>query len=74
MDSLEWPRQWKMDMMFGTWHVRSLYRAGSLKTVACKLAKYNLDPVAAQEVRQDKVGSQPAVTHLYTEMGVLIIS
>ena len=24
------PKQWKMDMRFGTWNVRSLYRAGSL--------------------------------------------
>jgi len=27
-------------------NVRSLYRAGSLKTVASKLVKYNLDPAA----------------------------
>jgi len=28
-----------MDMRFGTWNVRSLYRAGLLKKVASKLAK-----------------------------------
>jgi hypothetical protein len=27
------PRLKKMDMRFGTWNVRSLYRAGSLMTV-----------------------------------------
>jgi len=25
-------KQWKRDMRFGTWNVRSLYRAGSLTT------------------------------------------
>jgi len=35
-------------------NVRSLYRAGSLKTVASELAKYNLDSVAVQEVRCDE--------------------
>jgi hypothetical protein len=28
-----------MDMRFGTWNVRSLYRSGSLKTVSGELAK-----------------------------------
>jgi hypothetical protein len=32
-----------MDMRFGTWNVRSLYRSGSLKTVSGELAKYKLD-------------------------------
>jgi hypothetical protein len=40
-----------MNMRFETWHIRSLYRAGSLKIVARKLAKYNFDLVAVQEVR-----------------------
>jgi hypothetical protein len=29
-----------MDMRFGTWNVRSLNRAGTLKTVGSELAKY----------------------------------
>jgi hypothetical protein len=41
MDSLE-PKQWKMDMRFGICNVRDLYRAASLKTEACELAKYNI--------------------------------
>jgi hypothetical protein len=41
-----------MDMRFGMWNVRSLDMADSLKTVAAKVAKYNLDLVAAQEVSQ----------------------
>jgi exonuclease III len=41
-----------MDLRFGTWNVRSLYRTGSLETVESKLAKYNLDVMAVQDVRQ----------------------
>jgi hypothetical protein len=36
-------RHGKMDMRFGTWNVRSLYRPGSLKTVSGELAKYKLE-------------------------------
>jgi exonuclease III len=43
-----------MDVRFGTWTVRSLYRAVSLKTVARELGKYKLDLVAVQEVRWEK--------------------
>jgi len=42
-----------------TWNVRSLSRAGLLKTVASELEKYNLDLVAVQEVRWCEGGSQP---------------
>jgi exonuclease III len=41
-------------MRFGTWNVRSLYRAGSLKTVARELGKYKLDLVGVQEVRWEE--------------------
>jgi hypothetical protein len=34
-----------------TWNVRSLYRTGSLKTVARELETYKLDLVGVQEVR-----------------------
>jgi exonuclease III len=43
-----------MDMRFGTWNIRSLYRIGSLKTVARELGKYKLDLVGVQEVRWEK--------------------
>jgi exonuclease III len=49
-----------MDMRFGAWNVRSLYRPGSLKTVSGELAKYKLDLVGVQEVRWDKSGTEPA--------------
>jgi exonuclease III len=49
-----------MDMRFGTWNAKSLYRSGSLKTVARELGKYKLDLVGVQEVRQDKGGTERA--------------
>jgi exonuclease III len=47
-------------MKFGAWNVRSLYRAGSLKTVARKLGKYKLDLMGVQEVRWEKGGTERA--------------
>jgi len=47
----------KVDVVFGTWNVRSPYRSASLKTVARKLAKYNLDLVEIQEVDWDSGGT-----------------
>jgi exonuclease III len=49
-----------MDMRFGTWNVRSMYRAGSLRTVAEEVFKYKLDLVGVQEVRWDRGGMEPA--------------
>jgi hypothetical protein len=49
-----------MDMRFGTWNVRRLYRSGSLKTVARELGKYKLDLVDVQVVRWDKGGTERA--------------
>jgi hypothetical protein len=45
-----------MDMRSGTWNVRSLYRAGSLKTVSRELARYKLYLVGVQEGS----GTEPA--------------
>jgi hypothetical protein len=42
-----------MDMSFGTWNVRSMYRAGSLRAVEEEISKYKLDLVGVQEVRWD---------------------
>ena len=41
-------------MRFGTWNVRSLYKARSLTAAARKLARYELDLVGVQWVRWDK--------------------
>jgi hypothetical protein len=63
-----------MDMRFGTWNVRSLYRPGSLKMVARELGKYKLDLVGVQ-VRWDKGGSERAEDYTSSmEQGMKIIS
>jgi hypothetical protein len=49
-----------MDMIFGTWNVRSLYRAGSLMTVSRDLARYKLHLVRVQEVRCEGSGAESA--------------
>jgi hypothetical protein len=33
-------KEWKRDMRFGMWNIRSLYRAGSLTAAARELARY----------------------------------
>jgi hypothetical protein len=53
-----------MDMRFGTWNVRSLYRSGSLKMVARELGKYKLDLVDVQ-VRWDKGGTERAEDYTF---------
>ena len=50
-------RKIHMEMKLGTWSVRSLYRAGSLKAAARELARYKLDLVVVQEVRWDNEGT-----------------
>jgi hypothetical protein len=49
-----------MDMRFGAWNVRSLYRADSLRTVEEEISKYKLDLMAVQEARRYKGGTEPA--------------
>jgi exonuclease III len=43
-----------MDMRFGTWNVRTIYRAGTLRAVAEEISKYKLDLVGVQEVKWDR--------------------
>jgi hypothetical protein len=47
-------------MRFGTWNVRSMYRAGSLKTVAEEISKRKFDFMGVQKVRWDRGGTEPA--------------
>jgi hypothetical protein len=49
-----------MDIRFGLWTVRSLYRAGSLMTVSRELSKYKLHLIGVQEVRWEGSGTKPA--------------
>jgi exonuclease III len=54
------PKQRNMDMRFGTWNIRSLYRVDSLMTVSRELSRYRLDLVGVQEVRWEDSGTVPA--------------
>jgi exonuclease III len=54
-----------MDLRFGTWNVRSLYRSGSLKTIARELGKYKLDLLGVQEVRWDKGCTEQAEDYTF---------
>jgi hypothetical protein len=49
-----------MDMRFVIWNIRSMYRAGSLRTVVEEISKYKLDLVGVQEVRWGGGGTEPA--------------
>jgi hypothetical protein len=49
-----------INMRFGTWNVRSMYRAGSLRAVTEEISKYKLDLVGEQEVRWDGGCTEPA--------------
>jgi hypothetical protein len=59
------PKLRKMDMRFATWNVKSLYRAGSLMTVAKDISKYKFDLVGVQEVRWDRGGTEPAGEYIF---------
>jgi hypothetical protein len=65
MDYLAQPKHQKMGLRFGTRNVRSLYRPGSLKTVALELWKYKLDLVSVQEVRWDKGSTERAEDYTF---------
>jgi hypothetical protein len=43
-------------MRFGTSNVRSIYKAGSLKTVARELGKYKVNLMGVQVVRWERGG------------------
>jgi hypothetical protein len=58
-----------------TWYIRSLYRIGSLKTVARELGKCKLDLVGVQEVRWVKGGTERAEDYTFSmDRGMGIIS
>jgi hypothetical protein len=64
-----------MDMRFGTWNVRSLYRIGLLKTIARELGKCKLDLVGVQEVSGRRVTlNGQRIVHFSMDRGMGIIS
>jgi hypothetical protein len=57
-------------MRFGTWNVRSLYRAGLLVTVAKQISKYKVNLVGVQEVDGTEVAlNQQANIHFFSGKG-----
>jgi hypothetical protein len=52
------PKGKKIDLRFGTWNVKIIYRAGSLRTVVEEVSKYKFDLVGVQKVRRDRGGSE----------------
>ena len=54
IDPLVRSKQWKRGMWSGMWNGMSLYRSGSITTVAKELAKYKLDLVSLQGDRWNK--------------------
>jgi hypothetical protein len=54
-----------MDMRFGTWNVKSMHRAGSLRPVAEEISKYKLDLVGVHEVRWEGSGTEPASEYTF---------
>jgi exonuclease III len=52
-------------MRFCTWNVRSLYRIGSLMTVAREMGKYKSYLVGVQEVRWEKGGTERAEDYTF---------
>jgi hypothetical protein len=63
-----------MDITFGTWNVRSLYRAGSLATVARETAKYKLDLVEYKSDGTEVAVNQQVIIHFSMETGMRIIN
>ena len=64
-DTLVRPTQRKRDTRFGSWNVRSLYRAGSLTAATRELARYKSDLVGVKEVRWGKGGTARAGDYNY---------
>jgi hypothetical protein len=63
-----------MDMRYGTWNVRSLYRVGSLMTVLRELARYKLDLVG-MKVRWENHGTELARENNFSmERGMRIMN
>jgi hypothetical protein len=54
-----------MGIRFGTCNVRSLYRVGSLTTVARELGKYKLDLMGVERVTWEKGGTERAENYTF---------
>jgi hypothetical protein len=61
-------------MRFGTWNVRSLYRAGSLKTAARECGKYKLEWVYRRPDGRKGALKEQRIIHFSIENGMNIIN
>jgi hypothetical protein len=64
-----------MVMIFGTWNIRSLYKAGSLMTDYRELSRYRLDSAGMQKVRWEGSGTAPAGDYTFSkERGMIAMN
>jgi endonuclease/exonuclease/phosphatase family metal-dependent hydrolase len=66
-----------MDMRSGTWNVRSMCRASSLRAAAQEISEYNLDLMGVQEIDRTEVTlalNQQANIHFSMERGMKIMN
>jgi hypothetical protein len=59
---------------YGTWDVRGLYRADSVKIVASELAKYNLEPVSTEVVRWVVASQQTTMQFLFIYLFIYFVN
>jgi hypothetical protein len=55
-----------MDIRFGMWNVKSLYRSGLLTVAVRELPRYKLDLLGVQEVKWDKGGTVRAEKYIFS--------
>jgi hypothetical protein len=64
-----------MDMRFGTWNVRSMHRASSLRAVEEEISKYKLDLVGDRRSDGTEVAlNEQANIHFSMEKGMKIMN
>jgi hypothetical protein len=64
-----------MNMRFGTWKVRSLYRAGLFRTMAEEISESKLDVVEYRRSDEIVVAlNQEAIIHFSLERGMRIMN
>jgi hypothetical protein len=74
-DSLELPKQQKMDMKFGTWNVKHICQSGSLKTVGRELVTSKLHLIGVQSLDDTRVAlNQQMLVGFSVEMRMIIIT
>jgi hypothetical protein len=55
-----------MEMRFGKWNIRSLYRANSLITFAKEISKCKLDLVEVEQIRWERGGTKSESEYIFS--------